>query len=209
MLSRDDFIRLVQPRNQEQVGLPEWLGRRGIAICFLAYCCGLWFPEIAAMRLDDWFPSGVRAVRVSGDRSERRSASIATRPRLIPVSPAAEWAVKEYAQRAPVDPLGSLFSFDADDADRGRTLKNQVRSSLRRSQLADKGVRAGALRSSFETRLRKIDNADGVADYLIGKAPDDATVDGWTDEAPPLKLLTEVLKRATPVWTVEREFWRS
>jgi hypothetical protein len=118
-----------------------------------------------------------------------------------------KWAVHEYVRRAPGQ-SDALFYFDPSDRDKARSLKYQITFSLRRSGLAQEGFRAGALRTSFESRIRNIDAGDGVADYLIGKAPESDAVEVWAERAPPLKLLTEVLKSASPIWDVQRDFWR-
>lgn len=207
MLSREQFVDLVQPRHHQRDGLPGWLGARGVATCFLSYCCGLWFPEIVAIRMQDWCPSGERVVIVTGERSEKRDSALVTRPRRIPVSPAVQWAVERYQECGPASE--HLFSFVDHDGDRGRTLKNQVTLALRRTSLAAEGVNAGILRSSFETFVRAQDGQDGLVDYLIGATPGMTATDKWAGRTPPLALLRRVLKRALPVWKIDRAFWQA
>jgi site-specific recombinase XerC len=204
VLSREQFIDIALPCRHHRDGLPDWVGARGVATCFLTYGSGLWFPEIAALRAQDWCPSGERVVVVTGKRSEKRDAALATRPRRIPVSPAVHWAVKRYQQCAPKSV--QLFSFADQDVDRGRTLKSQVTLALKRTGLATKGVKAGALRSSFETLVRARDARDGLVDYLIGSTGGADSTDLWRGRSAPIAALRKVLRTALTVWEMDRAF---
>lgn len=204
MLSREQFIDMALPCRHHRDGLPDWVGARGVATCFLTYGSGLWFPEIAALREEDWCPSGERMVIVTGERSERKGAALGTRQRRVPVSPAVHWAVKRYQQRAPKSEC--LFAFASKETDHGRTLKNQITLALRRSGLAAEGVNAGALRSSFETLVRAQDAGDGLVDYLIGSTGGMAARDLWRERAPPLAALRRVLRASLTVWDIDPAF---
>jgi hypothetical protein len=106
--------------------------------------------------------------------------------------------VKAYRRCSPASEE-YLFAFDADDRDRGRTLKDQVTFALRRCGLGK--VNAGELRKSFETFVRSADADDGLVEYLIGATPKHHVADRWLGRRPPTGLMRTTLKAALPVWT--------
>jgi hypothetical protein len=64
MISHTTFFRFVQLENFRRPGRPEYLAYRSRAAALLAYCAGLWFPEIMALTRRHWTPEGVQALLI-------------------------------------------------------------------------------------------------------------------------------------------------
>jgi hypothetical protein len=151
------------------------------AAAVLAYCSGLWFPEILALRRRHWLPEGRPCLVVEG--RGRRPA------RTVPASPATIWAVRQFvgpslAADAPIIPLA------------GAPLKNDFQRAFRRLARTDpqRNHGAGDLRASFEERIMRTHPNDPLAFYLVGAAPGGDVAPAPKD--PPLNRLEEMLRRS-------------
>jgi hypothetical protein len=162
------------------------------AAAVLAYCSGLWFTEIMALRRRDWLPDGVAVMTIQGDSQHRA--------RKVPASPAAIWAVRQLTGPSPAPASDGLIFGD------GMSLKNGIQRALRRLGRKGAAVRgAGDLRASFEERVMRAHRHDPLAFYLVGAAP--AADVPSVQSVPPLKRLDAMLRRSGVPYK-DNDLWR-
>jgi hypothetical protein len=155
--------------------------RRLRAAAVLAYCAGLWFPEIMALRRRHWLPEGLPCLRV--ERNERWLS------RTIPASPATIWAVQQFiGPLPPIDQDTPIFPADA------LNLRMAIQRGLKRLGAPAANQGAGDLRASFEDRVMRLHPNDPLAFYLVGAAPTGDLRPLLRD--PPLHKLDAVLRRS-------------
>jgi integrase len=130
LISPDDFFALIRLANFESPGRPVQWAHRARAAAGLAYCAGLWLPEILALRRRHWCPEGHDLVIVNGDRVVGEQGS-QTHRRILPVSPAARYLVGQFLKALGpngVDPDGQFFAMEG-----APPLKLELRNAARRS----------------------------------------------------------------------------
>jgi hypothetical protein len=164
--------------------------RRLRAAAVLAYCAGLWFPEIMALRRRDWLQGDIACISIEGN-SQRPG-------RTVPASPAAIWAVRQLTGSSPAPAPDALIFGD------GMSLTSGIRRALRR--LGRKGLHAaGDLRASFEERVMRAHRDNPLAFYLVGAAA--AAAVPPVQSVPPLKQLDAMLRRSGLPYK-DNDLWR-
>jgi hypothetical protein len=181
VVTNDIFVELIKFEVLCSRRTSEGDFRRLRAAAVLAYCAGLWFTEILALRRRHWMPDGQACIRIEGN-SQRP-------PRKVPASPAVVWAVRQLTGPSSAPAPDALIFGD------GMSLTNGIQRALRRLDLENATVRgAGDLRASFEDRVMRVYRDDPLAFYLVGAA---ATADvPPVPSDPPLKRLDGMLRRS-------------
>jgi hypothetical protein len=87
VITNETFISLIKFEVLRSQRASQSDFRRLRAAAALAYCAGLWFPEIMALRRRDWLQGGIARISIEGN-SQRPG-------RMVPASPAAIWAVRQ------------------------------------------------------------------------------------------------------------------
>lgn len=182
MIPNETFIALIQFETLCGRGACRSDFRRLRAAAVLAYCAGLWFPEIMALRRSHWMPEGSPCLFVEGNK--QRPA------RTIPASPATVWAVRQFIGPSPaVDQDTPIFPADA------LTLRMAIQRALKRLGPPVARVHgAGDLRASFEERVMRFHRNDPLAFYLVGAVPAGDVRPILQD--PPLQKLDGMLRRS-------------
>jgi hypothetical protein len=139
LITKETFVAMIQIDTLCGRGESRKNFHRLRAAAALAYCAGLWFPEIMALRRRHWMPQGIPCILV--EEAEHRLA------RTIPASPATMLAMQRYIGAPPARNQDELI-FAA-----GTPLKNDFQRAFRRLASPAASVhRAGDLRASFEER---------------------------------------------------------
>jgi hypothetical protein len=203
VISADNFYTFIRLDHFRSPGRPEILAHRARAAAGLAYCTGLWLPEILALRRRHWCPETLPYVVVDGDRVAGQLGS-QSHPRVVPVSPAARWLVGQFLASFGdpiVDPATRFFAID--DAP---PLKLEIRNAARRSGVAPE-IRPGDLRASFEGFIVGPNPKDPLAFYLTGRAPAPDMCNVFADADPELKKLAGLLSRCHDVYDEDARLW--
>ena len=133
LISQKDFFKFIQIDNFRRAGRPDYLAYRSRAAAVLAYCAGLWFPEVMALRREHWMPNSEACVVIDANAEYAR--------RRIPASPAVQWAVQRFlAEGLAAAKSGLLF-----DCDGGLPLKQEIRNAIRKSPLGSSSPGSGEL----------------------------------------------------------------
>lgn len=204
LISSDDFYTFIRLANFESPGRPVQWAHRARAAAGLAYCAGLWLPEILALRRRHWCPEGRDLVVVNGDRVVGEQGS-QTHRRILPVSPAARYLVGQF--------LGALRPDGLDQDDRffamegAPPLKLELRNAARRSPIEPE-VKPGDLRGSFESIIIGLHPKDPLAYYLVGRAASPEMSDPFSETDPPIDDLRRLLKDSHPVYADDERLWR-
>jgi site-specific recombinase XerC len=195
LISKETFIALIELDNLRRVGRPDYLAYRSRAAAFLAYCGGLWFPEIMALRRAHWMPEGKACILI--EATAERS------PRRIPASPAVKWAVQRYlAERPGALEDGPLFACEG-----GLPLKQEITNAIRNSGASgERKVGSGELRASFEESILRAYRDEPLSYYLIGMVPPGRLP--RIVEDPPLPDLDRLLRNSGHLYFDSREIWR-
>jgi site-specific recombinase XerC len=198
LISQDEFVELVKLRNFERIGRPDYLAYRSRAAAVLAYCAGLWFPEIMSLRRPHWMRDG--AASISIEATDQRA------PRTVAASPAVIWAVQRFlAERRPriLDDDTPLFACDG-----GLPLKQEITNALRKVSFAKhRKVGTGELRASFEEAMLRAHRDDPLTYYLVGAAPPPHLPLVVAD--PPLEDLDRLLRKSKHLYLDGPELWRT
>lgn len=204
MILPDDFFSFVRLANFESPGRPVQWAHRARAAAGLAYCAGLWLPEILALRRRHWCPEGRDLVIVNGDRVVGEQGS-QTHRRIVPVSPAARYFVGQFLKAlAPsgVDPNGRFFAMEGSPP-----LKLELRNAARRSAIEPE-IKPGDLRASFEAIVIGHHQKNPLAFYLVGRMPSSDMSNPFVDADPPVEDLDRLLKDNHPVYADDERLWR-
>lgn len=203
MISADNFYALIQLDHFRSPGRPEILAHRARAAAGLAYCTGLWLPEILALRRRHWCPDTLPYVVIDGGRVDGQPGS-QSHPRAVPVSPAARFLVGQFLASFgdPIVDLETRF-FAIGGAP---PLKLEIRNAARRSGIVPE-IRPGDLRASFEAFVVGRNPDDPLAFYLAGRAPAPDMCDVFAEEDPKEKRLVGLLRRCHDVYDEDARLW--
>lgn len=100
---------LIDPAAWNEGGLDRWRSARMAAACALAWLAGAHVREIARLRLADWRPDGVEAVRLNRGAPDREGKYAPRRARLIPILAPLRRAVEARLADMPGAPPESLL----------------------------------------------------------------------------------------------------
>jgi hypothetical protein len=203
VISAENFYNLIQLRNFFSPGQPNILAHRARAAAGLAYCTGLWLPEILALRRRHWCPDTLPHVVVDGGRVDGQHGS-QSHPRAVPVSPAARFLVGQLLANFDdpiVDPNARFFAIE-----NAPPLKLAIRNAARRSGIVPE-IRPGDLRASFEAFVVGRNPKDPLAFYLAGRAPAPDMRDVFAETDPEMKELTSLLRRCHVTYDEDPRLW--
>jgi hypothetical protein len=203
VISAENFYTFIQLGHFRSPGRPEILAHRARAAAGLAYCTGLWLPEIMALRRRHWCPDTLPFVVVDGDRVDGQPG-LQSHPRAVPVSPAARYLVGQFLAcfGGPVaDPETRFFAIE--DAP---PLKLEIRNAARRSGIVPE-IRPGDLRASFEAFVVGRNPNDPLAFYLAGRAPAPDMRDVFEEVDPEMRDLAGLLSRCHDVYDEDARLW--
>lgn len=197
LFSQEDFFALIQIENFRRPGRPAYLSYRSRAAAVLAYCAGLWFPEIMALRREHWMPNGGACLIIDANAEHAR--------RRIPASPATQWAVQRFLAERPAAVANNDLLFDCEG---GLPLKQEITNAIGKSPLS-RGVRPGSgeLRASFEEAILRSYRDSPLAFYLIGAAAP-AHLPPVLDD-PPLDDLHRLLRKSGHLYVDREELWKT
>jgi integrase len=190
MISANEFYQLIRVENYEQDGLPDFLAYRVRAAAALAYCAGLCFPEVLALRRSQWCPNGLPKIVIDGFRVEDGRREHQALPRTIPVSPAARCVVGQYLAALPDPPTPECRFFDLPERP---ALKAEIGKAVSKAEM-ETSIKPGDLRASFEVFIKDQNPGSDLAFYLVGARPTAGMVYRFGSRPPPMKDLVQLLK---------------
>lgn len=196
MISAEEFYQLIGIENFQRAGLPDFLAYRVRAAVALAYCAGLCFPEVLALRRLQWCPNGLPKVVIDGSRVEDGRREHQALPRTIPVSPAARCIVGQYLATLPEPPDPASRFIDLPERP---ALKTEIGKAVSRAGM-ETSIKPGDLRASFEAFIKDRIPGSDLAFYLVGARPTAGIVYRYGIRQPPMKDLVQLLKTSHQVY---------
>ena len=192
MISPKSFYSFIRVANFESPGRPAEWAYRARAAAGLAYCLGLWLPEILALQRRHWCPDAQDLVIVDGDRLVGVESS-QTHHRILPVPPAARFLVGQFLRSLDgARPEQRFFAIEG-----APPLKLELRNAARRSGVAPE-IKPGDLRASFETLVLGKRPADPLAFYMVGRAPTGGMQNPFVETDPSVADLDALLREFIP-----------